>query len=724
MKRTILLFCLMVSFVFEANSQTFNYQSAVRDNAGDLVTNQSIGAQLKILQGGASGTSVYTETHTLTSNAYGVINFAVGGGTTTNNFSAINWSTQDYWLEIALDITGGTNYVVIGSSQLMSVPYANYAATTGEKPSGLEQITEGSNTGWRLIGRDPANYGNIGTSAVDFSTSHGTSTTNGATGNYAVAMGERATASSNNTIAIGDAVAATNNFAVAIGYGDTASGYRSFAAGESNTASGSSSTALGYDNTASGYASMALGRGTTASGNHANAMGRFSVASGDNAIAIGTNTVAESNNSLAVGSYNVGGGNPTNWVATDPLFELGNGTGTANKSNAITVLKNGNTTINGQLTIDGDNQGAGIGYTLPAQDGAANQIMSTNGSGVLSWINPPSGSDNLGNHLVTQDLFLQDNHLRLRGIGDTYHGMGWYNTYNATAIDGPVVSGHQGGGLATNDGVNTRLALSWDVNRNVTISEAYTLPNADGTANQVMKTNGSGALSWGAINELPSGGTNGQILGVSGLGVQWLDYDEIDGDTSSTNEIELPTQSGQAGKVLTTDGASPSWTSDVSATSVATDALTVNNIPSFCADLNGTLVLSGAGNFFKVPTWRTSDATITNLHDNGDNFNETTGAFTAPVNGFYFFSAQVRFDNITTGYFRILLGIDGALSLDNGLHAIKNADANSLYHTLSVSGVLKLSAGDQVYVNAYSSSDNSWSLQSESGFSGYLISRF
>ena len=85
-------------------------------------------------------------------------------------------------------------------------------------------------------------------------------------------------------------------------------------------------------------------------------------------------------------------GNATQSIVTDRLFVLGNGTA-ASKSDALTILKNGNTTLNGSLTIDGDNQGTGASYTLPAQDGTANQIMRTDGSGNVSWSDIPSQSD-------------------------------------------------------------------------------------------------------------------------------------------------------------------------------------------------------------------------------------------------------------------------------------------------------------------------------------------
>ncbi len=127
MNKKIIIFCLILGTFFCAFSQNFNYQATVRDNTGDLAINQPISVQVKLLQGSANGVLVYTETHAEATNAYGVLSLVVGNGTTTDVFSSIDWSTQNYWLEVATDLTGGTSYTVIGSSQLLSVPHANYA---------------------------------------------------------------------------------------------------------------------------------------------------------------------------------------------------------------------------------------------------------------------------------------------------------------------------------------------------------------------------------------------------------------------------------------------------------------------------------------------------------------------------------------------------------------------------------------------------------------------
>jgi len=155
----------------------------------------------------------------------------------------------------------------------------------------------------------------------------------------------------------------------------------------------------------------------------------------------------------------------------------------------------------------------------------------------------------------------------------------------------------------------------------------------------------------------------------------------------------------------------------------ATNQLKVNNLPAFCADLNTTNSYSVAGAFQEVTNWRTTGATT--LFNNTTDFNATTGRFTAPRNGFYFFSAHIRIDGVSTDYARIALGINGAPNLDGGLHAIANhTSLSNLYHTLSVSGVVKLAAGQYVSVFAVSQGDATWSVQSESGFTGYLISDY
>ncbi len=196
---------------------------------------------------------------------------------------------------------------------------------------------------------DDANIGNYSTAMGKNTTASGYSSTamgdgTTASGYSSTAMGYGTTASRDISTAMGNGTTASGNYSTAMGSGTTASGYYSTAMGYETTASGDNSTAIGYETTASGNRSTAMGDYTTASGDNSTAMGSATTASGDNSTAMGFATKAESYISLAVGRYNKGGGTPNNWISSDPLFEIGNGT-SSNRSNAVTVLKNGNVGI-------------------------------------------------------------------------------------------------------------------------------------------------------------------------------------------------------------------------------------------------------------------------------------------------------------------------------------------------------------------------------------------
>ncbi len=108
--------------------EKMSYQAIVRDAGNDLVTSTVVGMQISILQGSASGTVVYAETQTPTTNANGLVSIEIGNGTLVNgNFTTIDWSNGPYFLKTETDPTGGVSYTITGTSQLLSVPYALYA---------------------------------------------------------------------------------------------------------------------------------------------------------------------------------------------------------------------------------------------------------------------------------------------------------------------------------------------------------------------------------------------------------------------------------------------------------------------------------------------------------------------------------------------------------------------------------------------------------------------
>jgi hypothetical protein len=124
--------------------EKMSYQAVVRDASNTLVVNQSVGMQITILQGGSAGTAVYVETQTPTTNANGLVSLEIGLGTvTTGDFSTIDWANDSYYIKTETDPTGGSTYTIEGITQLMSVPYALYAKTSGSAtgPTGADGAT-------------------------------------------------------------------------------------------------------------------------------------------------------------------------------------------------------------------------------------------------------------------------------------------------------------------------------------------------------------------------------------------------------------------------------------------------------------------------------------------------------------------------------------------------------------------------------------------------------
>lgn len=124
----IILTLLFTLSVFAQAPEKLTYQAIVRDSGNNLVPNQSIGMQIKILQGAMNGTVVYEEIHSTTANANGLVTVEMGSGAVVSgNFATINWANGPYFIESSTDPTGGTNYTITGTSELLSVPYALYA---------------------------------------------------------------------------------------------------------------------------------------------------------------------------------------------------------------------------------------------------------------------------------------------------------------------------------------------------------------------------------------------------------------------------------------------------------------------------------------------------------------------------------------------------------------------------------------------------------------------
>jgi uncharacterized protein (TIGR02145 family) len=150
---------LLTGTIYAQAPERFSYQAVIRNTSGDVIADQSVGIRITLLQGSAGGSVAYQETFSSTSNSFGLVNLNVGSGTVTSGaFSSIDWGAGSYFMELALDVSGGTNYVVMGTSQLMSVPYALYSSSSAPQDITLMDteltLSDGSTIDLSIIDTD------------------------------------------------------------------------------------------------------------------------------------------------------------------------------------------------------------------------------------------------------------------------------------------------------------------------------------------------------------------------------------------------------------------------------------------------------------------------------------------------------------------------------------------------------------------------------------------
>jgi len=139
MKKIVIQFVIIILIidVSAQSPQKMSYQCVVRNANGALVANQEVGMKISILQDAVSGSPVYVEIQTTTTNSNGLATIEIGGGMAeSGDFGAIDWADGPYFLKTETDPAGATNYTITGTSQLLSVPYAYYAETAGNGFSG------------------------------------------------------------------------------------------------------------------------------------------------------------------------------------------------------------------------------------------------------------------------------------------------------------------------------------------------------------------------------------------------------------------------------------------------------------------------------------------------------------------------------------------------------------------------------------------------------------
>jgi hypothetical protein len=358
---------------------------------------------------GASATDAGAFGKNATANGVGSV--AIGPGATTGS-SALNASSFGYNAA-----ANGFNSVAVGFGASTGAS-ADNASSFGKSASATGASSMALGVSASAIGSGSIAIGNIATSNGQNSTSLGSNTTtsvdalystalgygSSTTGLYATALGYNAQANGAKSISIGayydywyrrptfyyDPILhrfiiryisthitknniANDDYSVAIGNGNE-SDNGGFTFGSNNYARSEGAVAIGHSNSADSSYSFTAGYA-----NNSNGIGAF---------ALGENLIAQSFHSFVIGDYNLAEGTKDEWVTTEPLFVVGNGTGS--RSNALVVAKNGNTTINGDLTVTGT-----ISSYVGTGDGLGNHTASQNLKMNGYWVSNDGGNEGL-----------------------------------------------------------------------------------------------------------------------------------------------------------------------------------------------------------------------------------------------------------------------------------------------------------------------------------------
>ena len=349
MKKLFTLLALIATIAtFAQAPQGFNYQATVRNSSGQLLLNQIVLVKFNILQNSAIGTIVYSETQTANTDDLGQINLVVGQGTApTGTFSTINWGSGSYYLGIELNT--GSGYVAMGTTQLLSVPYALYAKSSGinatvgtissiSNPSGAT-ITSGE------LNLSPADATNGGVITTGIQTIAGAKTFSSDLNVNGITVG-LGTGNIDSNTAIGKSVLVSNttgkwNTATGInalysnttGFGNTSNGFNSLYSnidGVYNTASGYQAL---YFNT-SGNTNSAFGRRAL----HMNTSGAYNTATGNSTLMGNTTGNGNTATGEAALSSNTVGNNNTSigWLSLYRNITGSNNTAIGNQADVLT----------------------------------------------------------------------------------------------------------------------------------------------------------------------------------------------------------------------------------------------------------------------------------------------------------------------------------------------------------------------------------------------------
>jgi len=417
-KSLLILFTIFITVtaIFAQTPQSFKYQAVIRGSNGAVLQNQTVGLEISILQGSNTGPSVYTETWNIPTNEFGLVSLNIGEGSTSDNLSAVSWKADNYWVKIELDEAGGIDYTKMGTSKLLSVPYALYSKSPWESTGDtLFCVKDAQNRPVFIVYKDGVQV------IVDT-----TATKSGASGRFLVSG--RGNNKSKGTemnfmdmtkknYLIGNNVAPGISPTATTGIKNSILGYEA----GNQIVDGYQHTLIGYQ---AGYKSIG-GNSNVSVGNNAGYSSEYGVGNVNIGFSAGYSNNNNPGSNVFIGQAS-GAGNATGYQdvyigyqagslasAGNKNVYLGASAGNWNKgSNNVFIGWNvGSTpsevTISDKLYIDNSNTSTPLiwgdfendslkvfgrfnindAYTFPTVDGASGQVLRTDGSGILSWSN-------------------------------------------------------------------------------------------------------------------------------------------------------------------------------------------------------------------------------------------------------------------------------------------------------------------------------------------------
>ncbi len=410
----ILLFCLMAFAAFAQSPNMINYQGVALSNGGAAIANQTISIRATVHQTSINGAVLYSEEQTAATDAGGLFNLQIGNPSAnviSGSWASINWESEAKFLQIEMDPAGGANFVNMGTQQLVSVPYAQYANLAGALTptatiSPLQLTPIGATTGkvlkfngsvW-VAGNDGLSLPYTGTDSSQYSFRVNNTKTTGGTAVYGTSTG------SGNT---SYAVYGNSTGASAVGvYGRSTGGGGIGVEGYSNSATG---RAIKGTNTLSGIGVEGItGTGTGVRGECTGNAG--TAVYGRSNGATGTGVFGESMDGTGVKGY----GNNAGSVAVYGSALAG--TGVKAYSFTGTALD-----VNGNLRISGGN-------TNPAQ-GA---ILTSDAAGNATWKNIKVGFS-AGDHVPSPNTIPEGTTQKLVYNVESFDASGNFNTEGAAS---------------------------------------------------------------------------------------------------------------------------------------------------------------------------------------------------------------------------------------------------------------------------------------------------